>query len=69
METVFINFKGLGIRASLNKTDFDPAKHKLWTAADEAALSAPLAPKPVAPVATTGTTPWAKPATTRKAKG
>ena len=31
METVFIDFKNMGIKASINKVDFNPAKHTLWS--------------------------------------
>ena len=35
IETVTINFKGLGIKAKVLKSDFNPAVHKLWTLKDE----------------------------------
>lgn len=50
METVAINFKGTGIKAMINKAEFDPAKHKLWELKDEIAMAAPLAVKPAAEV-------------------
>lgn len=35
-EVVFINFKKQGIKAALNKSDFNPEKHVLWTEKEEA---------------------------------
>lgn len=42
IETVAINFKKSGMKAYLNKSDFDPKIHVLWTDADEKRDAAPL---------------------------
>lgn len=64
-ETVAINFKGTGQKAYINRADFDPAVHKLWTETDERADKAPL-PAPAKPAASNDSAapqvPWAQPA-------
>lgn len=68
IETVFIDFKNLGVKASINKVDFDPATHTLWGSESVEASKAPLAEKPAAvPVETAAGKPWEAPI--RKGKG
>lgn len=70
METVAINFKGRGIKAHINKADFNPAVHKLWTEKNAADFAAPLAKKPVDDLdkIMPGETESGRPAKTKNAK-
>lgn len=67
VETVFVDFKKRGIKASMNKVDFDPNVHTLWSDKDDKKAEAPLPEAPNAPPPAPGTQPW-KAAPVRKGK-
>lgn len=65
-ETVVINFKNRGIPASINKADFDPTKHVLWSDKPEQNKTIPVAVKPAEE--TGAVAPWNKQTEARPAK-